>query len=513
MKPYDSGGTLSLPSMSPPSWQNAGDDSAFDQDRFRIGRELARDFENASFSSLPPPGEDSTVASLDIGRDANATSTKRIEPQVPARAPPGAPGTMLHQTPTIDSRLMRDNFIDFTMAAEDNRDPHADSYEVGRGKNGAAGVSFLDTDLFSIGDVGAKKNESRKRTGGRIDHKRRGSFDSLDAPEARQRADRDRRARAQAQDKSLGSPVPRSSSLQSLNFSPPAVTPKRVGSRVSSGSGGHPSKIKDFVSNSGSGGSRASRLANPSNSEEDALSDIGSPASRPWSTNTRFQQRGGKAPSPAGKRPHDEDLTDDVPAILGRTRKAAAVPKSFKSTTDFLKELGLNGHTQTINLQQISKDTGTPARPRTTQPAAWNLTHDPSFIIPNIPDMTDLFSGNEPTRFSAKRGVAKSHHPLDSIPIPHETRAMLTAMKLLQEKVANLESSQATNEQKCGELESELRRAELKYQQETRRARLAEERIRTRGMPDSTFGGSEDGHVLEQQEKAKSDWIAEKLSE
>ena len=194
--PAQADDTVSLPSMDPPSWQNAGDISGYDQDRFRIGRELARDFEDASFSSVPPPGADSTIASLDIGQDANATSTKRIEPQVPTRAPRGAPGTMLYQTPTIDSRLMRDNFIDFTMAAEDIRDAHADSYEVGRGKNGAAGVSFLDSiDYFSIGGIGAKKNESRKRTGSRIDDKRRGSFDAQDAPGARQQADRDRRDR------------------------------------------------------------------------------------------------------------------------------------------------------------------------------------------------------------------------------------------------------------------------------------------------------------------------------
>jgi hypothetical protein len=511
--------TVTLPPFDP-SWQNDNDQSeAFNRDRLRLGRELARDFEDASFSSVARPGADSTAASLDIGKDANATSTKRIYPQIPTRAPTGRPGTMLYQTPTIDSRLMRDNFIDFTMAAEDVRETDADSYEIGRGRNTGAGVSFMDqsVDVFLIGETGAKKNESRKRTGGRIDDKRSSSQDRADA---HQRTVRDRRTRAQAQDKSLGSPKPRSSPFPNLSFSPRAITPKRVRSRLSSGSGDHPSKIKDFVSNSGSGGSRASRFVNPPtdprDSEEDALSDIGSAAGRQWFGNTRFQRN--NAPSPTGRKPQDEDLTDDLPAILGRTRKsnsADVVPKSFKSTPDFLKELGLDGHTQTINLQQTLrqlKDAGTP-RPYTTKPAFQPpARNEPSFMIPNIPDMTDLFSGNEPTRFSAKKGAAaKSHHRIDSIPIPHETRAMLTAMKLLQEKVTNLEGNKAANEQKCAKLESELRRAEVKYQQETRRARLAEEQIRRRGRPDSTFGGSEDGD-LDLQEKARSDWLMEKLS-
>ncbi|KAF8541662.1 hypothetical protein BDD12DRAFT_828716 [Trichophaea hybrida] len=494
--------TLSLPSFVP-SWQNENDQSeAFNQDCLRLGRGLVRDFEDVSFSSVPPPGAESTAATLDIGKDANATSTKRMSPQIPTRAPIGRP--------------------DFTMAAEDVRETDANSYEIGRGRNTGAGVSFDQSiDVFSIGDTGAKKNESRKRTGGRIDDRRSSSQDRADA---RHRMDRDRRARAQAQDKSLGSPRARSSPFTSLSFSPRAVTPKRAKSRLPSGSGDHPSKIKDYVSNgSGSGGSRASRFVNPPtdprDSEEDALSDIGSSAGRQRFGNTRFQRN--NASSPTGRKPQDEDLTDDLPVILGRTRKsnsADVIPKSFKSTPDFLKELGLDGHTQTINLQQTLKqlkDAGSTPRPNTRptfQPPARNLNLEPStFMIPNIPDMTDLFSGNEPTRFSTKKGAAaKSHYPIDSIPIPHDTRAMLTAMKLLQEKVTSLEGNKAANEQKCAKLESELRRAEVKYQQETRRARLAEEHIRTRGRPDSTFGGSEDGD-MDLQEKARSDWLMEKL--
>jgi hypothetical protein len=169
----DDTGTLSLPVIDP-SWQN--DRST--QDRYRLGRELARDFQDLTFSSLPPPDGDHTdmSMSMDVGKDANATSTKRMH--VPTRAAPtGPPGTMLYQTPTIDSRLMRDHFVDFTMAADDLRDTtDANTYEIGRGKPevaGAGGVSFDDrnADLFTTGLTNSKGNESKKRTGRKLDDK------------------------------------------------------------------------------------------------------------------------------------------------------------------------------------------------------------------------------------------------------------------------------------------------------------------------------------------------------
>jgi len=445
----DDTGTLSLPVIDP-SWQN--DRST--QDRYRLGRELARDFQELTFSSLPPPGGDHTdmSMSMDVGKDANATSTKRIH--VPTRAAPtGPPGTMLYQTPTIDSRLLRDRFIDFTMAADDLRDTtDVDTYEIGRGNPeaaGAGGVSFDDrnADLFTTGLTNSKGNESKKRTGGKLDDK---ASSSKEVSAAKRRE----KAKAAAVDRSLGSPVQRGSSFPpTLDFGVAAPTPRRRRSRLSSGSAEAPSKIVDYVSNSGSGGSRASRfagppVANPRDSEEDALEDIGNKSNRKWFSNTRFQR-----PTSAASSRRDDDITEGMPAMLGRTRKGAptsAIPKSFKSTPDFLRELGLDGHTQTINLQATLKElkqVGPPepsARPRTKQTTQQSTRSarnaDPSFMIPNMPDMTDLFGGNEVTHFSAKKGAsAESHIPIDSIPIPHDSRALLDGMKQLQEKVAMLE--------------------------------------------------------------------------
>jgi hypothetical protein len=507
---YESGDTLTLPTVDPPTWHDRSV-----QDQYRLGRQLARDFEDASFSSVPPPGagdHTDTIASLDVGKDANATSTKRLHPYTPMRHPTGAaPGMMLYETPTINSKLMHDHFIDFTMAVEHNDD--TDSYEIGRARPVGAGVSFADNenDVFSFGgpESSAKKNEGRKRAVGKLDD---GS--SQDGGDNRKRSS-DRKQRAQVVDRSMGSPAPRSSPFRTtLNFEPPAATPKR-GKRLSNSSGERPAKITDYVSNSGSGGSRTSRTVNPPttsrDSEEDALSDLGSANGREW----KFQRRSSMPSSPPLRR-----VPEDVPA---RTEKGSSgeIPKSFKSTGEFLKELGLDGHTQTINLQttlKALKDPGPTPRHRTKQtpqssrtPATRQRMADPSFAIPSMPDVTDLFAGNDVTRFSAKKGAAaESHVPIDAIPIPHDSRAILTAMKLLQEKVTALEGSKAANEQKVAKLERELRRAETKYQQETRRARLAEEEMRRSRRPDSAFGGSHDGDA--EAEMTRVDLMMNKLS-
>ncbi|KAI5818088.1 hypothetical protein BZA77DRAFT_308364 [Pyronema omphalodes] len=473
--PNQTTGTLTLPAIDPPTWQQDVDQS--ENDVFRLGRELARDFEDQSFSSVLPPGEET---SFDIGRNANATSTRRLDPI--HRAPGGPP--------------------DFTMAAEHN-ELTADSYEVGRARNA---------------ESTARKNESKKRAAtSKADERRTASEERAERAEQKKQ-ERDRRARSLAQDKSLGSPMQRSSPFHTLYYSPntgptPKPQPSRAKTRLSAGS---QEKVKDNISDPSSGGKTSKPAITSTQSEEDALSGLDSDVTR--QSVSKYRRK--SAPL--------DDMTEDMPAITGRSRKTGEkeknVPKSFKSTPDFLKELGLDGHTQTLQLQQqlkALKDTGAATRPRkqTTQaysasaptPGPSRPVAEPSFIIPNMPDMTDLFAGNEPTRFSAKKGAAAySHHPLDSIPIPHETRAMLTAMKMLQEKVANLESHKAAHEQKCKKLENELKKAEAKYQQETRRARMAEEQLRRRRnhAADSTFGGSEDfDFTMEQQ---RSDWIMEK---
>ena len=326
-------------------------------------------------------------------------------------------------------------------------------------------------------------------------------------PSGAQQNQNQNKRRVKPQERSFGSPVQKSG-FQTLNFDPTTMTPKRTRSRLSPGPDEHPSKIMDFVSSVGSGGSRGRFAKQPPrnrDSEEDALSDVGSVVRQ----RNRFQGR---------------QSTGNIPEESKMRKASGNVPKTFKSTGDFLKELGLDGrHTETLNLQAELRELKNPApirNPKTRQQMQRQTTIranpvqvEPSFIIPPMPDMTELFSGNEPTRFSMKNGAAaESHVPIDSIPIPVEARAMLTALRLLQEKVQKLENTKTKNQQKCAKLESELRKAEQRYQQEMR-TRLAEADARRRRTgADSTFGGSEDGDAEERQkEKARIELMMEKL--
>ena len=390
------------------------------------------------------------------------------------------------QTPTINSQVLREQFADFSMA--------------GKGMQ-----TFAGTDEGETGDMPSlEMGRARPKQHGDSLFDNTSEFMSMD----RNRQASGRQRRAKTQERSFGSPVQKSG-FQTLSFDPTTTTPKRTTrSRLSPrGEREGPSKIMDFVSSQGSGGSRSRFAAqqqqqqNGGHSEEDALSDVGSVV-RPRS---RFQKR-------------QSDPAPEQPKI----RKASGnqnVPKSFKSTPDFLKELGLDGHTQTLNLQAELRELKNPGplrNPKSRQASRQAAIArsappvEPSFYMP---DMTDLFSGNEPTRFSTKRGAAaESHVPIDSIPVPIEARAMLTAMRLLQEKVEKLENTKAKNQQKCAKLESELKKAEQRYQLEMR-TRLAEvDSRRRRAGADSTFGGSEDGDAEERQkEKARVELMMEKL--
>lgn len=509
---------MSLPTDDLPSWRDPTSNSdhtssttAMNRERLRLASEVQRDFNDMSFSDVAPPGaaDYSDTTTFDVGKDAAATSTRQYDtpPQYNGKPIFAYPqqnttsGQMLFpQTPTINSQVLREQFADFSMAGKGQRtmaitsdeDTGEVPYEMGRGPKGYGrqrGDSLFDNTSEFMSMNNGRKSNTRQPSGG-----------------AQQNQSQKRRVKPQ--ERSFGSPVQKSG-FQTLNFDPTTTTPKRTRSRLSPRPDEHPSKIMDFVSSVGSGGSRgrfAKQVPRARDSEEDALSDVGSVV-RPRS---RFQGR---------------QSTGNIPEEPKMRKASGNVPKGFKSTGDFLKELGLdNRHTDTLNLQAELRELKNPGpirNPKTRQQMQRQTTvranpvqvGEPSFIIPPMPDMTELFSGNEPTRFSMKNGAAaESHVPIDSIPIPVEARAMLTAMRLLQEKVEKLENTKAKNQQKCAKLESELRKAEQRYQQEMR-TRLAEADARRRRTgADSTFGGSEDGDAEERQkEKARIELMMEKL--
>ncbi|KAI5844532.1 hypothetical protein DFP73DRAFT_573349 [Morchella snyderi] len=211
------------------------------------------------------------------------------------------------------------------------------------------------------------------------------------------------------------------------------------------------------------------------------------------------------------------DLTDDLPVMIAKSRKqtAAKIPHNFKSTDAFLHELGLEGNTTSTDvkskLQQLKS-----YNPGKRDNITAGITQQ-SFMLPEMSDLSELISGypGDATRMSMKRGPfgnTKDHRAIDSIPIPHDERAILMAMRLLQEKVAKLEESKAEAEHRCMRLETELRRSETRTQMERQKSRAVGENFERKRSGDSAFGGSDDGDSQERmREKAKLELQMEKL--
>ncbi|KAI8935347.1 hypothetical protein NX059_007932 [Plenodomus lindquistii] len=94
-----------------------------------------------------------------------------------------------------------------------------------------------------------------------------------------------------------------------------------------------------------------------------------------------------------------------------------------------------------------------------------------SFILPDIPNLTELVSGvfDDGTPVFSKTAPARSrfsappnggrrpqHIPVEGIPIPSEEKAIFAGLQQLQEKVAQMESERAEHEKRIEEQELEL---------------------------------------------------------
>lgn len=110
------------------------------------------------------------------------------------------------------------------------------------------------------------------------------------------------------------------------------------------------------------------------------------------------------------------------------------------------------------------------AAPRSRPATAQNATAQ-SFILPDLPNLTELVSGvfengtpvfskNMPSRsrFSAppNGGRRPQYTPIEGVPIPDEEKAIFAALQLLQDKVADMERERAEAEKKIEEQDLEL---------------------------------------------------------
>lgn len=123
------------------------------------------------------------------------------------------------------------------------------------------------------------------------------------------------------------------------------------------------------------------------------------------------------------------------------------------------------------------------ATPKSRPTTAQNATAQ-SFILPDLPNLTELVSGvfddgtpvfskNAParSRFSAPPGRPQQI-PVEGVPIPDEEKAIFAALHQLQDKVAQMEAERAEQERKLEEQDMELieLRATTQAQEKLRRS-------------------------------------------
>ncbi|KAJ4350584.1 hypothetical protein N0V95_004635 [Ascochyta clinopodiicola] len=108
--------------------------------------------------------------------------------------------------------------------------------------------------------------------------------------------------------------------------------------------------------------------------------------------------------------------------------------------------------------------------PRSRPSTAQNATAQ-SFILPDLPNLTELVSGvfgdgtpvfsknaTARSRFAAPPGGGRrpNHIPIDSVPIPDEEKAIFSALQQLQEKVAQIEAERSEQDRRIEEQDLEL---------------------------------------------------------
>ncbi|KAH7082991.1 hypothetical protein BKA63DRAFT_141067 [Paraphoma chrysanthemicola] len=131
------------------------------------------------------------------------------------------------------------------------------------------------------------------------------------------------------------------------------------------------------------------------------------------------------------------------------------------------------------------------ATPRSRPATAYNATAQ-SFILPDLPNLTELVSGvfEDGTPVFSKTAPARSrfsappngsrrpqHIPVEGVPIPEEEKAIFSALQLLQDKVAQIEHERAEAERRIEEQDLELieLRATTQAQEKLRRSDSAQD--------------------------------------
>ena len=192
------------------------------------------------------------------------------------------------------------------------------------------------------------------------------------------------------------------------------------------------------------------------------------------------------------KKSDDETgLTDDRPPTTDLTTRSTRFgsgqytrpesqdpfPANFSSTKEFMKSISHGGPNKTSKAEVPADGTFSSA------------THPPtqqSYVLPDMPNLSELVSGvyqdgtpvfsrNGKPRGSRMSSASRQQHRLQKlnhvevaeIPVPEDEKAIYVSLKLLQDKVAELEVTRAENQKTIGDLQHrnqtlEIAKAEAK---------------------------------------------------
>lgn len=188
-----------------------------------------------------------------------------------------------------------------------------------------------------------------------------------------------------------------------------------------------------------------------------------------------------------GESMHARVESDDT-GSLGDKRPAAIAPTARNTRFDRRsRHISENGYAPSELTGTMEVNENVAGMTKADQ-AAYNGTIEQSFLLPDLPNMTELISGkredgtptwNRSARAAARFGtpgsrrkpssLKQSHLPITSVPIPVDEKALFVSLQLLQEKVAALEADKAKVENRLEEYELENLQLKSKLEEQEQR--------------------------------------------
>ncbi|CCJ29996.1 unnamed protein product [Pneumocystis jirovecii] len=134
--------------------------------------------------------------------------------------------------------------------------------------------------------------------------------------------------------------------------------------------------------------------------------------------------------------------------------KTKAIPRAFKSASGLMQELGLDDNQKNIV---------------TNMPLASEMTQ--SFQLPDMTGITSLiYDGTQPVVNKIEMITKDKYKNLESIPISSDDKAILVAIRTLQNNINELEARESASKRRIQNLEKELENAKQLYLAEKKRS-------------------------------------------